>query len=462
MFKEGKEQTIVEVLAHRDRRVQIQKSCLKEAPVVITVALNIPGPIKNNSSLSQLVQVANQSVRMALPQLKKKAVLCDGAGYDYFYTSSLPSEEVKRCLVEIEETHPLGRLFDLDVQVKDEEGKLYSLSRQDLGYPPRRCLICAHEAKYCARSRAHSIVSLQAKIEDLWAEYIHIRVQKYAQELASEAVKALCYEAVCHPKPGLVDPVDCGSHQDMDIFTLLDSATSLYPYFSRMFCLGVQKGNEDAYTCFLALRQLGQAAEQVMFEVTHQVNTHKGAIFSFALILCALGRGLWRKKSTLSRKELQSEIQDLSRGLDEDFKLLRNKEVLSFGEKLYMQEKIAGIRGEAQTGFAVVFEHSLPFYQAQTGSLQERLLNTLLWIPLFLTDTTLIKRSHNAHIMKEVRPQLQKFFILGGAQTTVGQDYLQELNTSFKAQNWSLGGSADCLALTIFLDYLEQHRYLQL
>ena len=43
-------------------------------------------------------------------------------------------------MVKIEETHPYGRLVDLDVLWGNEE--LKSLHRGDLGLPPRRCFIC--------------------------------------------------------------------------------------------------------------------------------------------------------------------------------------------------------------------------------------------------------------------------------------------------------------------------------
>lgn len=38
-------------------------------------------------------------------------------------------------------------------------------------------------------------------------------------KLAQQAQLALLYEVTCLNKPGLVDPVDAGAHQDMDVFT---------------------------------------------------------------------------------------------------------------------------------------------------------------------------------------------------------------------------------------------------
>ena len=59
----------------------------------------------------------------------------------------------------IEEAHPLGRLFDIDVL--DSEG--HKLSRPQY----RPCLICGNQAQLCARTRRHTVAEMQAKIEEM-------------------------------------------------------------------------------------------------------------------------------------------------------------------------------------------------------------------------------------------------------------------------------------------------------
>ena len=46
-------------------------------------------------------------------------------------------------------------------------------------------------------------------------------------EIAQNAEKALLYEVVTNPKPGLVDPVDNGPHPDMDVYLFINSSLSL-------------------------------------------------------------------------------------------------------------------------------------------------------------------------------------------------------------------------------------------
>ena len=80
----------------------------------------------------------------------------------------LPQEEAKRLTVELEDTHPLGRLFDADIILP--EGR--PLSRTELGAPPRRCLLCDREARFCMRNGSHTREELHAKIAQMIADYV--------------------------------------------------------------------------------------------------------------------------------------------------------------------------------------------------------------------------------------------------------------------------------------------------
>jgi holo-ACP synthase len=69
---------------------------------------------------------------------------------------------LKQALIGLETTHPLGRLWDIDV-ICPENG---SITRRALGLAPRRCLICDEAAHVCARSRRHSLEELRRVIEE--------------------------------------------------------------------------------------------------------------------------------------------------------------------------------------------------------------------------------------------------------------------------------------------------------
>lgn len=99
-------------------------------------------------------------------------------------------------------------------------------------------------------------------------------------KLAQQAQLALLYEVTCLNKPGLVDPVDAGAHQDMDVFTFLESSVVLTPYFETFVQAGTELRHLPIEATFRTIRQVGLEAERAMFEATEGINTHKGAIFS--------------------------------------------------------------------------------------------------------------------------------------------------------------------------------------
>ena len=116
-----------------------------------------------------------------------------------------------------------------------------------------------------------------------------------AAQIASLALEALLAEAAATPKPGLVDRVNCGAHADMDFFTFQVSAAAIAPFLSVFVRTGTEHTG-DASALLARLRPVGMEAERAMFVRTGGVNTHKGAIFSFGVLLGAAGLALRRGK----------------------------------------------------------------------------------------------------------------------------------------------------------------------
>ena len=72
-----------------------------------------------------------------------------------------PAQTVKRAAIALEQTHLLGRLWDIDVLTPQGE----ILSRQQFSLPPRACLICSRAAVLCAREQSHTLAELLAHME---------------------------------------------------------------------------------------------------------------------------------------------------------------------------------------------------------------------------------------------------------------------------------------------------------
>ena len=108
--------------------------------------------------------------------------------------------------------------------------------------------------------------------------------------IARLAVRSLLTEAAVYPKPGLVTPLDNGSHADMNFQSYIDSSMALLPCFINCASIGLETlelGSEDI---FGLLRVTGRQGEWEMLQATGGVNTHKDAIFLLGLLCAAAGR----------------------------------------------------------------------------------------------------------------------------------------------------------------------------
>ncbi|KRL53423.1 triphosphoribosyl-dephospho-CoA synthase [Lacticaseibacillus manihotivorans] len=272
------------------------------------------------------------------------------------------------------------------------------------------------------------------------------------EELARLATRALLYEVSVNPKPGLVDPVTSGPHPDMSVFTFIDSSLSLQPYLT----ICAQAGDGWVGTLpelFASLRRAGITAEREMFAATNGVNTHKGAVFSLGILAAAVAFA--EKHADVS---VQGVVQGMLAGLCEhDFAGVKDlpKSELTAGETLYVEHGLTGVRGEAESGYSSVFDVGLPAFKASSGTLNERLLDTLMAIVTKFTDTNLIHRAGTLAILPKAQAQAQAVLDAGGAQSEAGRVLLDQMNDDFSAQNLSLGGSADMLILTIFMALVE-------
>lgn len=280
---------------------------------------------------------------------------------------------------------------------------------------------------------------------------------KTSQAIAQLAQRALLYEVSCYPKPGLVDPINHQTHTDMDLFTFIDSSVALLPFFEQFVQVGSTFEQSDLTALMAQIRPLGMRAEDAMLSATKGVNTHKGAIFSLGILLSATGYLL--QKSTLTPLKLSQTVQAMLAGLVEnDFKALSQKEParLTNGEKLYLQYGLVGIRGEAQAGYPTIFETAYPYLKTQTGDWNTRLVNTLIKIISVSEDSNLVKRSGSLQTLRDVQKQAAAIIAAGGIETETGQQGLMKLDHEATRGHYSLGGSADLLIISVYIDLLFQ------
>jgi triphosphoribosyl-dephospho-CoA synthase len=271
--------------------------------------------------------------------------------------------------------------------------------------------------------------------------------------IGSFAVQAMIYEVSCYPSPGLVSPVSCGAHKDMNFFTFVDSTSVL----SRYLTLFVQKGFSDkSYKdIFNDIRKVGIEAEKSMFIKTKGINTHKGMLFLMGVTCGAIGKAIYENKSF---EFVQDIIKKMTKGLvSKELSTLRNKNELSHGERLYLKYNTEGVRGEVERGIPTVFDFSLDFYKKSAElSINDRLVHTLIGIMSICDDSTIIYR-HSPEVLEEVKERSLEILSMGGMKTPQGRERIDAFNSEFIERNISPGGSADLLGVTVFLSLVEEY-----
>ncbi|WP_460016572.1 triphosphoribosyl-dephospho-CoA synthase [Lactovum odontotermitis] len=271
--------------------------------------------------------------------------------------------------------------------------------------------------------------------------------------LAQLAVKALLYEVSLPDKPGLVSPTGNPGHPDMDIFTFIDSALALQPYFEKLAQLGesfrTDSQEEDLPELFSAARKLGLDAEKDMLQATNGVNTHKGAIFLLGIAVTATAYNGGSKLPDI-QETIKKMLVNLSA---RDFEKIsrKDKKDLTAGEKQFAEYGLKGIRGEAENGFPTVFNTALPFLNQSQGELKERLMDTFMRIVLVLPDSNLIKRAKSVEILGWMQEQSALYF-----KSENKQKFTKCLKDNMLKKNLSLGGTADILIVTVFFALLKR------
>lgn len=168
---------LAQILAAREQRMlRIRQALLDYSDaLLVSVKLNIPGPEKTSALTPQLLQIAVTSLEQRLNQAgidiirsEKKTTI---AGEEALYILAPKNEaenlfnrrlrqKLKLMLIEIEDSDPLGRLFDFDLWQDNSQ-----VRRSELGLPPRRCLLCEEVAVICAREQRHPLSELKQNIE---------------------------------------------------------------------------------------------------------------------------------------------------------------------------------------------------------------------------------------------------------------------------------------------------------
>lgn len=268
-----------------------------------------------------------------------------------------------------------------------------------------------------------------------------------AGAIAASAVHCLLLELETWPKPGLVSHVDPGSHDDMDADTFRIGAAAIEPYLHALADAGARGCGMER------MRIIGLDAEAAMFAATSGVNTYRGAIFGLGLLCAAAGAKVGgRIDPTLSLGAAVSRLWGRS--------ILDGPVLLhSHGSRARRRFGAGGARMEAAQGFPSVYEVGLP--ALRRGALHvpddaegARIEACFAFIAA-LEDTNLLHRGGLSGL-RFARRAARKFLDEGGVGRSSWREHARSVHESFVARWLSPGGSADLLAMTLFVEAHER------
>jgi triphosphoribosyl-dephospho-CoA synthase len=273
-----------------------------------------------------------------------------------------------------------------------------------------------------------------------------MEIRSAAVELSTAAVAALLEEAELTPKPALVDRRGNGAHHDLDLARMRRSAQSLQDGFTAVArAAAVEKSP-------LRLREqigrIGRDMERRMLEATGGSNAHRGAIWSLGLLVAAA-----TQRSERNAARIAAAAAVLAR-LPDKFAPARP---VSNGERARLRFGAAGARGEAQAAFPHAIRVGLPALRAarDRGAAEDcARLDALMAVMANLDDTCLLHRGGPAAVQTAKRGA-RAVLAAGGTAAPAGVKRLHRLHAELMTRWASPGGSADLLAVTLFLDRLE-------
>jgi len=452
------------VLEAREKRAEKRQVMADRNKISISLSFNIPGYPKSDEQicaafLSVKKDLINHLIASRIKySLEDSQCITDHAG-DFFIMPILSEDksarEIKNIMEGFEISHGLSRLIDVDIF--DADARPVSSGKE------KRCMMCSKSAIVCMREQTHTMEEIRDFISDMLAKHLQKeRQEKISQLLTSYATKALLFEVSVTPKPGLVDRYSQGSHTDMDFFSFVSSSSSLSFYWKDIAELAYLWDGTEKDSTLIALRKIGIKMEEAMLHSTGNINTQKGAIFimGFTFFACAY---ILNKGSILDDKSIRGIISYLNKDIVKN-ELKSSDEIFSHGEKVFSKygAKLGGgIRQEMEEGLPIIFEYSLPYLHSfgcieNTEKSWNNILKDVLLLIISRNDDTNILFRSSADILAQTK-ELAHLCLESKSNEKLERN--NELIAFCEKHNISPGGSADLLAVTCFIYFLQKENF---
>ncbi len=446
---------LILILDAKEKRTALKIDFAGKGLNSLTLTLNIPGIPKTNELISNFFKDSINELKKHLIANRVKVlfnseiITSDNAGDFYlvpFEDNNIDIKEIKTITENFEKEHLLGRLIDIDIFCRTA-GHISSGTE-------KLCYFCGeHSAISCMRNRRHSYLEMRVKIFSDIEKYLEQKkAGEFARKISALALRSILYEVSLSPKPGLVDFSSSGAHNDMNYYSFLNSSSVLPDYF-KAFCLLGFQFSDNLGKALPHIRKIGLEAEEAMLISTQGANTQKGVIFLFGVSLFTYSY-LFANKKPLSENNFRNTIKKICKNIVENELSASKNTNNTHGEKVFIKFGNAGIRYEAENAFPVIFETAIPFFSSKLKinsyknqeEITEHLKTALLKIMSVNNDSNILYRS-NLKTLEEVKKL---------AQESINNHRIYEKLCKYCLKhNISPGGSADLLALSLFIHFVS-------
>ena len=161
---------INDILEARERRYNLILDIINiYTKPVICGKINYPGNNKNTIEAQKSFEILK---KLLLSNFDKDSLynknISGADGSAILIATKLDVVEAKQLAIDLENKHPLGRIFDIDIY--DLDGT--SIGREKMNIHSRGCLICSEDARICMRSGKHTLEEVIDSVNSLINGYL--------------------------------------------------------------------------------------------------------------------------------------------------------------------------------------------------------------------------------------------------------------------------------------------------
>lgn len=281
-------------------------------------------------------------------------------------------------------------------------------------------------------------------------------IHSQKKHLAYLGQKTLVTQGICHVTQEL--PLV----ETLSVYEHIEERLLIGAYLEEFVILGEQLSLAPIEELFIKVKEVGAHIESELVTKRQGTHSYRGIIFILGVLLSNYGR-LYRRQTQVSLVDLRKSICEMMGNMCEDVQTKTGaSKCVTSDEYTHIDKGIKGIRGEARLGFPGLFECGLPYYLNHSGTTEEKIKDTVLFLSLNIEDTSLIRSLGVAPDLAHYEEMVCPLFEQGGNQTEEGRAYYSFLMTYFRLNQWEIGESSALLLGILLLEQMILEGYISI